>query len=284
MKKRILLLVLISLLLLTLIGCGSASKSASSIRDYNEAGSAPAVEMADIDQASEQNLSLEAAEKKIIKNAEIRITVKNNLEAEGEVQELVAKYKGYIQNSESYKSDNNDYTNMEIRLPAENFEQFNAELADIGEITNNRVYTTDVTEEYIDLSARQKTLSIQEQRLQEMLTQTKNVDELLKVERELARVRGEIERITGRLRYLDNKISYSTVRLTLSTKYVSGDKMFDGFGDDVLHSLRAGFEAFLTVLLLLIKVVVFLLPFGIVALIVLLIIYKIKGRDFFFKK
>ena len=212
MKKRILLLVLISLLLLTLIGCGSASKSASSIRDYNEAGSAPAVEMADIDQASEQNLSLEAAEKKIIKNAEIRITVKNNLEAEGEVQELVAKYKGYIQNSESYKSDNNDYTNMEIRLPAENFEQFNAELADIGEITNNRVYTTDVTEEYIDLSARQKTLSIQEQRLQEMLTQTKNVDELLKVERELARVRGEIERITGRLRYLDNKISYSTVR------------------------------------------------------------------------
>lgn len=284
MKNKMVVIIFIALFLLT-SGCGAANLESVANKADSVNGSPPVAYTAGpASQVVDQSLNMESAEKKIIKNAEILLTVQNNLAAEAEVQELVAKYRGYIQNSESYKGKNSDYTNMEIRIPADSFEQFTSELADLGEITNNRVYTTDVTEEYIDLTARQKTLLLQEQRLQEMLKQTKNVDELLKVENELARVRGEIERITGRLRYLDNKISYSTVRLTLSTKYINNDNKIAGFGTDVIYSLKSGFNAFLTVLLFLIKAIVFLLPFWLIVLVVLFLIYKIKGKDFFHKK
>lgn len=284
MKKKIMVSIIISLLLLSSVGCSSLSKSASEMAgDYAIDNAAPAEDGGYREELS-PNLSLDVAEKKVIKNAEIRLTVKNNLEAERMVQELVVKYKGYIQNSESHKSKNNDYTNIEIKLPANNFELFTAEIAEIGDITNNRVYTTDVTEEYIDLAARQKTLSIQENRLQDMLSKANNVDELLKVENELSRIRGEIERITGRLKYLDNMVSYSTVRLTLSTKFVRGDSIIDGFGGDALQSLKSGVKAFLSLLLVLIQVLAFMLPFLVITLIIVLIILKVKGRGIFQKK
>ncbi|MEZ5334638.1 MAG: DUF4349 domain-containing protein [Methanolobus sp.] len=77
------------------------------------------------------------------------------------------------------------------------------------------VNAQDVTEEYIDVSARLENLERQEARLQEILNMTSTVEEVLNVEKELERVRGEIESLTGRLNYLDDRIEFSTITINV---------------------------------------------------------------------
>lgn len=270
MPKKLMALLII-LLLISTVGCGSKvmSKSESSMEDQRSAGmsnkaAAPASAKAQATTTA-SGISLDSIDKKIIKNAEVNITVKNNPEAETKVQEMVVKYQGFVQNTSTYTSKESSRTDMEVRVPADKFDPFLAELKSIGEVTYNRVFTTDVTEEFIDLSARQKTLKLQEERLQEMLKQAKNVDELLKVENEIARIRGEIERITGRLKYLENKTSYSTVVVHLSTKYIPSEAEINNFGERLLYNLKDGFGTFLNLIMGLVNAAAWLLPFLIIA-------------------
>jgi len=275
MKRRLVVFLLVLVVLFT-FGCGAAKKAQLSQEPSVSGDRAETAPRG----PSSTNLALNIADKKVIKNADINVTVKDNIEAEVKVQGLVVKYQGFIQKTEAYKNKDRSYTNMEVRIPAERFESFITEMKELGELTHNRVYTTDVTEEYIDLSARQKTLLVQENSLQEMLKKAKDVDELLKVENELARVRGEIERITGRIKYLDNKTTYSTVNITLSTKYLAGDSGVNGFGDEVLHSLRLGFNTFLNLALFLIKALVFALPFLVIILPLGYLYFKKSSKKF----
>ena len=67
----------------------------------------------------------------------------------------------------------------------------------IGAVTSKSISGRDVTEEFVDLSARLGNLERQELRLLDILNMTTTVDEVLDVERELGRIRGEIESLTG---------------------------------------------------------------------------------------
>lgn len=265
MNKK-LLAVLILILLIFSFGCGSKMVTSENVMpdqgsdSMRNKAAAPANSNA-VATTAAAGIGLDTIDKKIIKNAEVNITVKNNPEAETSVQELVVKFQGFVQNTSTYTNKDSSRTDMEVRVPAEKFDTFLTELKNIGEITYNRVYTTDVTEEFIDLSARQKTLKLQEERLQDMLKQAKTVDELLKVENEIARVRGEIERITGRLKYLENKTSYSTIALHLSTKNIPSEAEIDNFSEQLIYNLKDGFGTFLNLIMGLINAAAWLLPF-----------------------
>ena len=150
---------------------------------------------------------------------------------------------------------------MVVRIPADKFDVFAGDLKSLGEVAQNKIYITDVTEEYIDLAARQKNLKLQEERLQEMLKKSNTVDDMLKVEKELARVREEIEKSTGKLKYLENRISYSTITIHLRTKYITSETQTNDFGGQVIYNLRDGLTSFLNFLIFLLMAVLWLLPF-----------------------
>lgn len=78
---------------------------------------------------------------------------------------------------------------------------------------NQRLYTDDVTEEYVDLEARAGTLSAQERRLTQVLEKAETVEDILRVEKELERVRANREALTGKLHYLRHRVSYSRVTI-----------------------------------------------------------------------
>lgn len=278
MNKKLLVIIL---LIVSLIGFGCGSqKTISSSADWaprEESSSQNAAMPGSGDSGAippNVNLDLNSLEQKIIKNGEISITVQSNAQAETAVLELVAKYRGLVQNTNTYTSRDTSNTDMVVRIPADDFDAFIGEIKDLGEVTRNFIYTTDVTEEYIDLAARQKTLVLQEERLQEMLKKTNNVDELLKVENELARVRGEIERITGRLTYLDNRISFSTINISLRTKYIPTQAETKNFGGEILFSFQDGIGSFVNLTVYLVKTLVWLLPFLVVGLPVVIFLWR----------
>jgi len=103
-----------------------------------------------------------------------------------------------------------------LRIPAENFEDVIKEIEKVGDLKEEKITLEDVTEQYIDLTARLNNLKRQEQRYLEILEMAVTVEEVLTVENQLGRIRGDIESMEGRVLYLDNRISLSTIQVHVS--------------------------------------------------------------------
>ena len=103
-----------------------------------------------------------------------------------------------------------------LRVAAEKLELLQREMAKLGTVTAQTSSANDVTEQYVDLSARMKNLKAEEARLRSFFGRTDKVSDLLDVERELARVRGEIEAMQAQIDYLDRQSARATLAVTLT--------------------------------------------------------------------
>jgi hypothetical protein len=105
---------------------------------------------------------------------------------------------------------------LELKVPSARFDELTEGLQPIGRLEFVNVSAEDVSEEFVDLTARAANGRKLEERLIELLrTRTGKLQDVLSVERELARVREEIERIEGRLRYLRTSAQLSTLSVSL---------------------------------------------------------------------
>jgi hypothetical protein len=105
---------------------------------------------------------------------------------------------------------------LELKVPSARFDELTEGLQPIGRLEFVNVSAEDVSEEFVDLTARAANGHRLEERLVELLrTRTGKLQDVLSVERELARVREEIERIEGRLRYLKTSAQLSTLSVSL---------------------------------------------------------------------
>ncbi|NPA07175.1 MAG: DUF4349 domain-containing protein [Chloroflexi bacterium] len=103
---------------------------------------------------------------------------------------------------------------LAFRVPAERLEDALAFIRSQAEYTVERVEGQDVTEEYLDLEARLKALRAAQARLEALLQQAKDPQDVLSVYRELMNLQTEIERIEGRMRFLEQSAAYSKVEVT----------------------------------------------------------------------
>ena len=105
---------------------------------------------------------------------------------------------------------------IELRVPSARFDNVVTGLAPIGRVESVNVTAQDVSEEYVDLSARAANARHLEERLITLLaTRTGKLQDVLEVEREIARVREEIERYEGRMRFLRERAAVSSLSVTV---------------------------------------------------------------------
>lgn len=153
-------------------------------------------------------------DQKIIKEASIRIEVKDITKVYQQIIAITEKYGGYIANSSNWQDDNqNKYSNYYLKIPADQFTTVLDLLTgeEIGNLLYRSISGQDVSEEYYDLEIRLKNLTLQEERYRELLVQATTVEDILKIEKELERIRTEIERLEGRLNYLDDRVNLSSI-------------------------------------------------------------------------
>ena len=155
--------------------------------------------------------------RKIIKNADYKIQVKNVDKSTSNIIKLTEQYQGFIADM-NMVADNFEITNhIEIRLPSGNFEPFLNGLSKEATHTNHRrVCSNDVTAEYIDLQSRLKTKKEVKKRYADILRkQTKSLNDILITEEKIMRLQEEIESAEGRLRYLHNQSALSSIKLEI---------------------------------------------------------------------
>jgi hypothetical protein len=126
------------------------------------------------------------------------------------------------------------------------------------------VQQTDVTEEYVDLSARKTALTDQMEQYRRLLAKGETVEEILKVQVEIERVRVELDRLQGRLNYLDSRIDLATLTVNLQEPEPVGGET----GFSFVSAVNEGIAGFLGMISALVILVFTLLPVAILAVIV----------------
>lgn len=167
-----------------------------------------------------------------------------------------------------------------LRIPKTKFDSFILDIGNLGSITSQQISTEDVTSAYFDTQAHLKSLTIQEERLLELLKKTGELKDIIVLEKELSTIRYEIEGLTGNLKKWDNLIDFCTLNIELvevhkikenPVSFV--DKIVNGFTSSVksLVDFSKGFVVMISILI----------PYLVVLSIVLLIsryIYKVISK------
>lgn len=170
-----------------------------------------------------KQMAEEILERKLIKNAEIVLWVDDYEASLQNLKSKVSVLGGYITNETVNVLDSlgNKKGYLEARIPCLRFDEFFAEADRWGKIKNSHIYSRDVTEEFIDVQSRLRTMSTKEERLLDILQKTGQLSDILAVENELANTRAQLESLEGRLRYLNNQTEFSTFNLTIEQVVVS---------------------------------------------------------------
>lgn len=158
--------------------------------------------------------------RKVITTADLSLEVDDASDAVDEIINITQNAGGFVSRSSLYNNYHGESTGKEgyvtIRIPQSGFTSVMDEIGTLGSVTSKSISGRDVTEEFIDLSARLDNFERHELRLLEILNMTTTVDEVLDVERELGRIRGDIESLTGRLNYLNDQVDLSTINVHVS--------------------------------------------------------------------
>jgi len=108
------------------------------------------------------------------------------------------------------------------------------------EVIREETSGKDVTEEYIDLSAKLRNLEVTEEQLLKLMEKAEKVEDILNVQRELSRTSGEIEQTKGRMQYLERTSDTSLIRVQLEQAQL--DVNFTGSKRRVKEGQKIEFE------------------------------------------
>lgn len=228
--------VLICVLLLGACSNGGSKKEAS--HDMAGGESSEAKTEVSKSSADEGTASPEKSDKKqsirdqrkVIYNADLRITVEKLQNAMETVRKMVEERGGYIvESNTNIGEEGYEDGMMTVRVPMNGFRPFLQEVKDMSEGSpHENVRGEDVTEEYVDLSSRLKAKQQVRDRLESFMKEAERTEDLLKISADLARVQEEIEQIEGRLNFLKNQSDYSTVTIQFEVKNLKAEKLQTG--------------------------------------------------------
>jgi hypothetical protein len=161
--------------------------------------------------------AFEPTSRLIVRTGQASIEVDSLEPSMAELRRLVQRAGGFVADASIQSGRKQLRTaTLELKVPASRFDELTEGLEPLGRLQFVNVGAEDVSEEFVDLTARVANGGRLEDRLVELLrTRTGKLQDVLTVERELARVREEIERMEGRMRFLKTSAQLSTLSVNL---------------------------------------------------------------------
>ena len=253
MKKRLSIVLALTVLLSLLCGCGANAKSETEAYDMaystgsvayeakaesgfggNWAQSAPAE--APAEPAAEVIVSAEEstaqttgsglpANVKLIYSAGIELESTVFEQAVSTVESMVESCGGYFEHSDMNNYGRYRSVNYTVRVPAAQFKWFCDTISalsaegEILQVNNISRSAQDVSEAYYDIESRLATQQTKLERLQALLKKAEIMEDIIELETAISETELAIEQLTGSLRRYDSLVGYSTISIYLSEVY-----------------------------------------------------------------
>jgi hypothetical protein len=155
-----------------------------------------------------------AADRLVIREASLRLRSANPRKTADEAARIANAAGGFVLNSELRTVDDHvREVEVQLRVPQQSLDVTLRELRRLGTVLLERVLGEDVTEEFVDVSARLRAQRTLEGRLLALLQSSAALKDMLIVEQELARVRTDIEQQEGRIRYLEERSRMASIQV-----------------------------------------------------------------------
>lgn len=183
-----------------------------------------------------------AGERMIVRTGDMALVVEDVAKAIEEITRLAGSFKGYVVSSNSWREGERLMGNISIRVADEHFDDAIRALRQMAvKVNSESTSGQDVTEEYVDLSAKLRNLEAAEAQLLQLMEKAGKVSEILEVQRELTETRGEIEQTKGRMQYLEQSASMSLIQVSLEQSKL--DVEFNASQRNVKEGEKVWFEA-----------------------------------------
>mgnify|MGYP001609737085 FL=1 len=157
-----------------------------------------------------------------------------------------------------------------LRVPVADLDAVMAALRSEGTVLTTSISQNDVTATTTDLRAQVDSLTASVQRLTQLMSQATSVADLLTAETALTERQGQLQSAQQQLKDLESQVDMSSVQVTLVRQAPAAADPA-GFGD----GLAAGWKGLIVSLNALVIALGFLLPWLVVAGVVVLIVWAI---------
>jgi len=161
-----------------------------------------------------------AIPRKLIRTVDLSVEVRDTQDAARKVAALVAGLGGYVGASNGQRQGELMFYTMTVRVPVDRLEEALSAIRALAvRVNREHQQVEDVTDQYIDLDARMRTLEATETELRALLAESRQrarkVDEIMAVYQQLIEIRSQIEQIRTQLNSFDKLAAFSTLNLEL---------------------------------------------------------------------
>lgn len=303
--KKNILLFLIIIMTFGMIGC-SSNKNA--MMSYGENASYDMETTAvSVSQSTTMNSGIDGKEvktsdiitnEKLIKNIQITMESKEYETTVLLLEQLVFDMGGYIQTSNVPRNPEGEKysglsANFSFMIPTDKVEVFVSSTGGLGSVINTSRSVENVTDAYMDTETHIKNLELKEKRLLELLEQSGSLKDLIEIENNISDTRYEIERYKSTIKNYDKRIAYTSVSVSVSEVYTYTPKSekqtlwqrisneFNNSLEDFKYGMEGLFVWIIGVLpFVIIRLILLLIPVGIVLLILKKIKHKYNKKPF----
>lgn len=158
----------------------------------------------------------------IIRTGNLGIVVEDTDATVAAITSLVNGMEGWVVSSNLYKYGEARRGEMTVRVPVAQFDAAMGQIKALAlEVNSESSSGQDVTEEYVDLTARLSNLEATAARVRGFLDEATDVEDALAVNQELSRLESEIEQLKGRMNYLSQSASFSTIQVDITPDVLS---------------------------------------------------------------
>ena len=255
MKRRLFVCFLALTMLLSLTACGAASKTAASSANSRPADTVSATEEKGDFDADTNGYDDEGRDsggsvlenQKIIYTGDINLETTEFDETVKAVAALAEAKGGYLESSTVGGGSRGyrwaDYT---VRVPSAQFQSFLDQAGELAHVTWRNTNLENITETYYDTAGRLKTQQIKLERLQKLLAQAENMEDIITIESAISETEWNIEDLSGTLRHYDALVDFATVTVSLQEvyKYSDTEELPENFGQRIGNALSRGWRSF----------------------------------------
>lgn len=249
-------------MVLALAGCGAstgaAAEATASVSMADSAGGygmsngtamPAAVEEAAETDAGEAGDSGTIQERKMIHRAELELETTDFDQAVADLADLTERMGGYYESS-TVADRGSDYrwANYTIRVPADQYSAFLDQAGTLCHETWRNTTQDDVSEAYYDVQGRLTTQRVKLERLQALLEQAENMEDIITIESAISETQESIDRLSGSLQHYDSMVDYATVHINLNEVYQLStvQQTPAGFAQRLGNAFAGGWRVFLT--------------------------------------
>lgn len=200
----------------------------------------------------------------VIEKGQIELVGKDLTELRADVQRLLDGFDGYVAEEETSNGDDGDvdHSRLVVRVPSPAFDEAMTAFGDLGRLESTQRQARDVTTEVIDVQARVRAQEKSLRRLENILTEARDLGDVIRLESEIADRQAALDSLKAQQAYLADQTTLATITLYLSAP----ERVAPAPGTDdagFLTGLAAGWRAMTTFLAGVATTIGAVLPFAV---------------------